>query len=156
MHHRSIHVLHQHFTRLFILVMASLEEGKVDTATESFAIKFIQFLLRLSQGQKNFLSCHKSRYKVSCSWRVASALVCMISRQEEEGCAGPQGSHPTVFFCFFMVFFQKGGGLGRSKSFESLFFALKQSKANKCQCAKRLKTVKKLFLKFFVKDFWKK
>ena len=56
------------------------------------------------------------------------------------------------FFCFFMVFFKKGGwgGLGRSKSFESLFFALKQSKANKCQCAKRLKTVKKIFLKFFV------
>ena len=56
-----------------------------------------------------------------------------------------------------MVFFQKGGGgFGLSKSFESLFFVLKQSKSNKCQCAKRLKTVKKLFLKFFVKEFWKK
>ena len=53
-------------------------------------------------------------------------------------------------FFFFMVFFQKrGGGLGRSKNFESLFFVLKQSKANKCQYAKRLKTVKKLFLEFF-------
>ena len=42
------------------------------------------------------------------------------------------------------------------KVLSHFFFALKQSKANKCQCAKRLKTVKKLLLKFFVKEFWKK
>ena len=54
--------------------------------------------------------------------------------------------------CFFMVFFQKGGGVSADpKVLSHFFFALKQSKANKCQCAKRLKTVKRLFLKFFVK-----
>ena len=41
------------------------------------------------------------------------------------------------------------------KLLSHFFFALKQSKANKCQYAKRLKTVKKLFFKFFVKEFWK-
>ena len=55
-----------------------------------------------------------------------------------------------------MVFFQKGGVSADQKVLSHFFFALKQSKANKCQCAKRLKTVKKLFLKFFVKEFWKK
>ena len=42
------------------------------------------------------------------------------------------------------------------KVLSHFFFALKQSKAKKYQCAKRLKTVKKLFLKFSVKEFWKK
>ena len=38
------------------------------------------------------------------------------------------------------------------KVLSHFFCALKQSKANKCQCVKRLKTVKKAFLNFF----WKK
>ena len=60
---------------------------------------------------------------------------------------------------FFYGILPKGGGVGgvsADPKVLSHFFALKQSKANKCQCAKRLKTVKKKFLKFFVKEFWKK
>ena len=70
-------------------------------------------------------------------------------------CTG-KGSPRFFFLLFYGILPKGGGGLGGSKSFESLFFALKQSKANKCQCAKRLKTVNMLFLKFFVKEFWKK
>ena len=54
-------------------------------------------------------------------------------------------------------FFQKGGGVStKPKVLRHFLFALKQSKANKCQCAKRLKTVKKNFFEIFVKLFWKK
>ena len=49
-------------------------------------------------------------------------------------------------------FFQKGGGVStKPKVLRHFLFALKQSKANKCQCAKRLKTVKKNFFEIFVK-----
>ena len=52
---------------------------------------------------------------------------------------------------------REGGGVStKPKVLRHFLFALKQSKANKCQWAKMLKTVKKLFLKFFVKEFWKK
>ena len=55
----------------------------------------------------------------------------------------------------YEFFSKRGGDPGRTKSFEALYFALKQSKANKCQRAKRLKTVKKLFLNFFLNIFGK-
>ena len=56
-----------------------------------------------------------------------------------------------------MSFFQKGeGGVStKPKVLRHFLFALKQSKANKCQCAKRLKTVKKFFLKFLLNNFGK-
>ena len=51
---------------------------------------------------------------------------------------------------------KRGGGvLADPKVLSHFSFILKQSKANKCQYAKRLETVKKLFFKFFVKEFWK-
>ena len=54
-------------------------------------------------------------------------------------------------------FFPKGGGVpAEPKVLRHFLFALKQSKANKCQCAKRLKTVKKFFLKFLLNNFGKK
>ena len=58
------------------------------------------------------------------------------------------------FYLNFLViynFFGDSDGDGRSKSFEPLFFALKQSKANKCQCAERLKTVKKFLFIIFLR-----
>ena len=55
------------------------------------------------------------------------------------------------FFCFFMVFFQKGwGGLGRSKSFESLLFcpeAIKSKQMPLCQKAKNSEKVTQKFQK---------
>ena len=66
----------------------------------------------------------------------------------------PKGS-PRHFFFAFLWYSSKKGGEGVSadpKVLSHFFFALKQSKANKCQFAKRLKTEKKLFLNFFLKN----
>ena len=63
------------------------------------------------------------------------------------GFSGCKGSHPTIFFAFLGYSSERegGGGLGRSKSFESLFLCPEAIKSKQSQCAKRLKTVKKLF-----------
>ena len=50
-------------------------------------------------------------------------------------------------------FFPKGGVLAEPNVLRH-FFALKQSKANKCQCAKRLKTLNIFFL-FLLNNFGK-
>ena len=51
-------------------------------------------------------------------------------------------------------FFPKGVP-AEPKVLRHFLFALKQSKANKCQCAKRLKIVKFFFLKFLLNNFGK-
>ena len=67
-----------------------------------------------------------------------------------------KGSPTRKKCCSNMSFFQKGGGVpAEPKVLRHFLFALKQSKANKCQCAKRLKTVKKFFLKFLLNNFGK-
>ena len=60
-------------------------------------------------------------------------------------------------FLNYEFFPNRGGGVPiEPKVLRHFLVALKQSKANKCQCAKRLKTVKKNFLKFLLNNFGKK
>ena len=57
-----------------------------------------------------------------------------------------------------MVFFQKGGGggLGQSKSFESLFFGPEAIKSKQMPMCQKAKNREKVIFEFFLKEFWKK
>ena len=62
------------------------------------------------------------------------------------------------FFLLFYGILPKGGGggLGRSKSFESLFFGPEAIKSKQMSMCQKAKNNEKNFFKFVVKEFWGK
>ena len=125
------------------------------TITEAFKEAIQQFFL-LFYG-----ILPKGRGGLGRSKIFESLFLCpqAIKSKQMSMCQKTKNSEKIIFefFCFLRYSSKiGGGGLADPKVLRPFLFALKQSKANKCKCAKRLKTAKKLFLIFLLEKVTQK